>query len=599
MPGLRIITPAAIASRRLAAHFEGLPAGMARCDLVQAIRKGAPRCGYSPTEVRRLVYLLQHTGDDDWRAGDGLPVVWKSVAVMARDLGVRRGQINAVERSLVDKGAIAHRDSGSRRRWGRRDPATGRVKEAYGVDLRPLAVAFETFAVAARASAADERMKQATRSESLSLRCEIRQMAAALGRECGLDGRPLAGTAALAALVAERDRLLAMRNALVAEFQSPGESDHRSAAHADASAHLRTCASAHEHSNEEGGGGEEHAGTADGRGGGYGLADAEGTQNRTPILIHTESAPNGNRPSRSGEGAEPAGGTFINAPGVAGRGDNGPGRNQAGHGVGEDGQRLQPDPAVGRETTSAAESSGPGDLLDAGKGHSRAGNGVAERPVPFPVWHRRLSRFCVVWPDGRLLVVRDRTGDRELRRALGRMKASGAIPGVLQEAVVHSPERISQVWRGQDVGPDATGGGRTPGRGNIDPERDFGVQHLQPGRVAAVASAAFRDLAGADPGWRDVRWACERQRLALGIHDTAWSRAVSVLGIRAAAVLVAVIDGRCRDKTSFVWNPSGFVVGCVKRAEAGGLHLHRSVWGLERTQQWRDARWAYAAPRSA
>ncbi|MCY4608078.1 MAG: replication initiation protein RepC [bacterium] len=599
LPGLRTITPAAIASRRLAAQFEGLPAGMDRGELVHVIKNGGPRCGYSPTEVRRLVYLVRHTGDDDWRDGDGLPVVWKSVAAMAADLGVQRGQINAVERSLVEKGAIAHRDSGSRRRWGSRDPGTGRVTQAWGVDLRPLAVACAEFADAARAAATDERMKQAARAESLSLRCEIRQLTAALGRECELDERPLPGTAALAVLVDGRDRLLAMRDALVAELQDPGGGGAVDDVGPDA--HLRNCATVPAHSDDGCRGCGAADGAEDGSGGGYGFADAEGTENRTRIPIHVESLPeNGNRPPRSGGAADPAGEDCIaRTPDPAG--DNGPGRNQHGHGRSGDGQRLKPDPAAVRETAGCGESREscePGALRDAEAGASRTGSPAAERPVPFPAEYQRLSRFCAVWADGRLLVLSGRTGDRELRRALGRMKARRAIPRVLQETVVHSPERISRAWQGQDAGPGATGV-RAPGSDLIDPEGDFGVRHLQPGRVAAVASPAFRRIVGDDPGWRELGWAVQQQRLALGIRDTAWRRAVDVLGIRAAAVLVAVIDGRCQDKASFVWNPSGFVAGCVKRAETGDLHLHRSVWGLERTRQWREARWAYAAPRLA
>ncbi|MCY4607901.1 MAG: replication initiation protein RepC [bacterium] len=467
-PGLRTITPEAIAGRRAAAHFDGLPAGVDESHLERAIRKGAPGCGYTPAEVRRLVYLVRHTRSGDWQDGDGLPVVWKSVAVMAEDLGIGRRQVSAVERSLAAKGAIAHRDWGSRRRWGRRDPETGRVTQAYGVDLRPLAGLYEQFDDAARAAADDERSRKAVRGELLALRFEVRQIAAAAGRECDLGARPLEVTAARAALVAERDRLLELRDALIAEFPGPG---------GDRSA-LGGCEIEESHGAGEtgcrcgepapmaGGGGE-----AAGRGGGR-SSPAEGEVFVPHILVHSESVPNGNRPSPACGTADPAVDACSDGPPDP-AGDTGPGRDQP----------------------------------------------------------RR---------DG-----------------------------------------------GGEGGPDT-----------IDIERDFGVQHLQPGRVAAVASPAFGRIVGDDPGWRELRWGGEQQRLALGIHDRAWRRAIDVLGIRAAVVLVAVIDGRCQDKASFVWNPSGFVVGCVKRAETGDLHLHRSVWGLERTLRWRDARWAYAVPRS-
>ena len=456
-PGMRTITPEAIAGRRAAAEFAGLPAGMDEGNLIQVIRRGAPRCGFSPAEVRRLVYLVRHTRSGDWRDADGLPVVWKSVSTMAGELGISRRQVNAVERSLADKGAIAHKDSASRRRWGRRDAATGSVTEAYGVDLRPLAHLCQEFADAAMAAEEDKRIRKAVRDESLALRCEIRRIAAALGRECDLGGRPLEMTAARIAHLAERDRLLAMRDALIAEFPDLRATD-------------TTAVCASETGTDEGCGGigcgcRESAlpsgdeGEVVGRGGG-GFRLGEGEANLPHILIHSESVTNGNRPARSDGAADPG---------------------------------------------CEASTDGPSDLV----------------------------------------------------------------------------------------------GDKGPGRNQIDPERDFGVQHLQPGRVAAAAGDAFLDLTGGDAGWRDLRWAAEVRRESLGIHDRAWNRAVRVLGRRAAAVLVAIIDGRCQDKASFVWNPSGFVVGCVKQAEVGGLHLHRSVWGLERTGQWKSARWAYAGLRPA
>ena len=144
-----------------------------------------------------------------------------------------------------------------------------------------------------------------------------------------------------------------------------------------------------------------------------------------------------------------------------------------------------------------------------------------------------------------------------------------------------------------DDPPCPTGDNASGGK-QIDPNVDFGVQHVSPARVAAAASGRWRELSGDDPGRRDNMWAADVLRLEHGIHDKAWNLAVRVLGVPATVVLVAIIDGRCQDRATLVRNPSGFVVGCVKRAEAGGLHLHRSIWGLERQRRWREAWWPYA-----
>ena len=146
------------------------------------------------------------------------------------------------------------------------------------------------------------------------------------------------------------------------------------------------------------------------------------------------------------------------------------------------------------------------------------------------------------------------------------------------------------------------GGGRCKGDNGLGRKQlaggvDCGERHLQPGRVADAASGRFRELAGSDPGWRALRYAAEVRRAEMCIHDRAWYLAVRTLGGRAAAVLVAVIDGRCEEKAGFVWNPAGFVVACARLARTGDLHLHKSVWGLEVRRRRREAWSPYEDPR--
>ena len=226
--GERAISPATMANRRRAARFDGLPAGVGKRDLLDAIRDGGRECGLSRTEMHRLVYLVEKTEEIDWRGEASLPVVWTSVSRMAFELGVGRGRINAVERSLADKGWIVHRDTGERRRWGERDPETGRVTEAYGVDLRMLGSRYEELGAAAVAKEDAWRMRESVRAEASSLHNEVRQLAAALGRESGL-GRRAGDTArALEDLIAERDRLQVRRDALAAELLGHGDDPQRS-----------------------------------------------------------------------------------------------------------------------------------------------------------------------------------------------------------------------------------------------------------------------------------------------------------------------------------------------------------------------------------
>src|SRR5690606_1300169 len=67
------------------------------------------------------------------------PVVFQSLSRTALDLGVSERQIQKLERRLFEIGAVAWHDSGNHKRFGRRNPKTGKLLFAYGVDLTPLA----------------------------------------------------------------------------------------------------------------------------------------------------------------------------------------------------------------------------------------------------------------------------------------------------------------------------------------------------------------------------------------------------------------------------------------------------------------------------
>ena len=431
-PGLRSLTPQSMESRLAASGFDGLPPSVSRDDLMKAIELGGPRCGLTSVQVQRLIYLVRHTAEIDWQDEGAMPVVWVSVSRMAHDLGVSRQRIAQVERELAEAGWLSHRDSGSRRRTGTRDPETGRILSAFGVELGALGARYGELAAAAVRRDAEWAAGRALKASSSSLRCEIRRIHAAL------DGRvepgdappdPLVARAPLAALEEENAALHALRDRLAGRLAALSP--------------LRPA-------------------TADGprlvtsAGEGQGLP----SQNKTvpPIPIQRESVTNvGNRPAGDVEEAA---------------------------------------------TAEAAPKAEAGDEGDEGPGRA----------------------------DCR------RIGD----------------PG------------------------------------------DCGVKWLTPERVAGAASPRFRHLLtaiGRDaPGWIDVLAVADTRRRELGIHDRAWRTAGRALGWAGAAVLVAVIDGRCQERASFVFNPPAFAVACSRLAAAGELHLHKSVWGLENRRRVRAAR---------
>ena len=160
-----------------------------------------------------------------------------------------------------------------------------------------------------------------------------------------------------------------------------------------------------------------------------------------------------------------------------------------------------------------------------------------------------------------------------------------------------SPPRTAATEDDGHEGDEAPG----PGGDREGGATDHGLSHLMPDQVVDAGSFRIRQLAGADPGWKAVVAAASVRRHELGIHDAAWRDARRCLGLIGAAVLVVVIDGRCAERGRYVWNPSGFVRGCVKRGRNGTLHLHKSIWGLGVRRRYLEAvetrsEWLSAGP---
>ena len=88
--------------------------------------------------IRLLVSMTQH---QDWL--DHKPIVWMSVAKTAQRLGISCSQVNRQENKLMRLGAITWDDSANHKRFGHRN-ADGRIVEAYGINLAPLASMLET-----------------------------------------------------------------------------------------------------------------------------------------------------------------------------------------------------------------------------------------------------------------------------------------------------------------------------------------------------------------------------------------------------------------------------------------------------------------------
>lgn len=122
---------------RLADGFAGLPEGITRWRLAAALRTAAPRLNLSSTMLRVAELYIDMTHDADWQNGSE-PIVCKPLVEIADRLGISERQVRNIERSLVERGLLAWRDSANHHRRGRRDHRTGRLIYAYGPSLAPL-----------------------------------------------------------------------------------------------------------------------------------------------------------------------------------------------------------------------------------------------------------------------------------------------------------------------------------------------------------------------------------------------------------------------------------------------------------------------------
>jgi replication initiation protein RepC len=190
-----------LAVRDQADAFQGLPRGSAKpFRYLSAFQEAAPYMGLPPQADKLVAWLVKQTRAQDWEAGSR-PIAWPSAANEAERLGLSPARVKVLNRALFEAGVVVIRDSETGKRYGRRG-ADGRIVEAYGFDLSPLAYRYDEFIrIAAEAKAERERMK-ALRRRATRARRAIWQTGETLA---ALDALPVAWpqfSADVAALVA-------------------------------------------------------------------------------------------------------------------------------------------------------------------------------------------------------------------------------------------------------------------------------------------------------------------------------------------------------------------------------------------------------------
>ena len=142
--GFRRLTPSLLRVDRTAESFAGLPDGVTmHGQLLAAFKAAAPQLGLSPRLVHAVDWLFRFTQPQDWGRG-GRPIVWPSASMQQEALGLSESRVKVLNRALIEAGLITMKDSPNGKRYGRRDPK-GKIVEAYGFDLSPIAARHAEF----------------------------------------------------------------------------------------------------------------------------------------------------------------------------------------------------------------------------------------------------------------------------------------------------------------------------------------------------------------------------------------------------------------------------------------------------------------------
>jgi len=184
--GARRLNLQMLAMRDRADQFTGLPRGTAKpLRVLAAFQEAEPYLGLPAHAFKLVSWLVRMTQPQDWEEGSR-PIAWPSARHQQEFLGLSAARVKSLNRVLFEAGIFVIRDNEQGKRYGRRGP-DGRIVEAFGFDLSPLALRLDEFVrIAAAAKIERERMRELRRRVTLARR-GVRQIGEELTR---LDGLP-------------------------------------------------------------------------------------------------------------------------------------------------------------------------------------------------------------------------------------------------------------------------------------------------------------------------------------------------------------------------------------------------------------------------
>lgn len=171
--GLRKLTPPMLGTIKGAETY-AFETAMHPGHALAVFKAAASYLGLRPNVVHAVDWLFRFTDAVDWQPSSR-PIVWPSAAMQQQEMGLGPSQIKNLNRHLVELGLVVMKDSPNGKRYGRRGPQ-GRIIEAYGFDLSPIASRFAEFQAIAQAGREERARVSALKRRTTIARNGIRQL---------------------------------------------------------------------------------------------------------------------------------------------------------------------------------------------------------------------------------------------------------------------------------------------------------------------------------------------------------------------------------------------------------------------------------------
>ena len=177
--GIRATSPESIRAKKQAQDYRrgGAP-DVSRTAALKAVKRAAPALGVGSIKLALIDQLFAGSRAIDWNDPGGIgPIVWMSNAHLARAMGMSEDNVRRHLRGLAARGLISYRDGPTCRRHGKRGE-DGRIIEAWGIDLSPIAMRYDELVELAEAHEWEAREMKRLRRRRTVLHKDIRSLIA-------------------------------------------------------------------------------------------------------------------------------------------------------------------------------------------------------------------------------------------------------------------------------------------------------------------------------------------------------------------------------------------------------------------------------------